>query len=653
MESDLHEILENTFWLFDFREWQQEIIENVLKWSNSIVFMPTWWWKSLLYQLPWVILSWLTIVVSPLISLMKDQIDKLSDLWIRSELINSSISSREKQRILWDLSKNNQTNNPIKFLYIAPERILNEDFLDIIKKVEISQLAIDEAHCISQWWHDFRPSYLRLESFIKKLNSNPKNNFSIIALTATATKKVREDIVVRLWLTKYKEFTKWFDRKNLILLVREINKKQEKLEKVYEIITKTPGSGIIYSASIKNVWEVYDYLTAKWLIVWKYTWEMSARDREYNQNRFMNWEIDVIVATNAFWMWIDKSDIRYVIHYNLPWSIENYYQEVWRAWRDGKNSYWIVIASFQDTKIQEFFIENTYPDKVDILKFYDYLYKDYSIWEWAWATIAKTYKILAKESWLKSDMQVGSIIKILEKYDIIKRWFDTNEDNENFRWRWITLAQNRVNSSQIQIDWERQNVLKDESYYKLDQIKKLLFYPTCRKRFILNYFSDYKDLATLWNNCWKCDYCIDTKKWIDRKAQYQERFSYDKTVKKWKSLLDRAKDIVKKIPKIDTYSTTLALAKEWMSIWDIAKRRDMWTITIEDHICKLFADKKLCYEEIASLVNIDNINYVNNLIITSKIPTTKLKPIKELCESKWRKDISYFDIKIAIEIMKK
>jgi len=653
MQYNIFETLENTFWLFDFREWQQEIIEHILSWNNSLVFMPTWGWKSLIYQLPWVIFPWITVVISPLISLMKDQVDKLNDLWVRAELINSSISNKEKQRILADLSGNNKNSNPIKFVYIAPERLLNEDFLEIISKINVSLLAIDEAHCISQWWHDFRPSYLKIKAFITRLNSNPNNDFPIVALTATATKKVREDIVIRLGLTKYREFTKWFDRKNLILLVREINKKQEKLEKVYEIITKTPGSGIIYSASIKNVEEVYDYLKAKWLDIGKYTWEMNQKDREMNQNRFMNSEIDVIVATNAFGMWIDKSDIRYVIHYNLPGSIENYYQEVWRAWRDDKLSYGVVIASFQDTRIHEYFIDNTYPEKNDLIDFYNYLYRDFKIWEGKWINIQKTYSTMAKEWGFKSDMKVGSMIKIFEKYDIIRRWMDDENSDSNFRWKWITLLGAKQNIANIWIDWDRQDVLKDEAYYKLDQIKKLLFYPTCRKRFILNYFSDFKDLATLWSNCGKCDYCIDSKKWIDRKAEYQLRFKSDRTAKKWKSMFDRAKDLINKIPKVDTYSATLTLFNEWMSIWEIAKRRDIWSITIEEHICKLFSSDKISFEQISKYLELSNINYVNELILINKISTDKLKPIKDLCENNWRKDISYFDIKIAIEIMKK
>jgi len=500
-------ILHEKFGLQDFRPWQLEIIESVLNGNDTLVFMPTWWWKSLTYQFPGVVLSGVTIVISPLISLMKDQVDKLNSLWIKSRLINSSISSYEKEEILFELS---WIDNEIKFLYIAPERLNDNNFLQVIKNINISLLAIDEAHCISQWGHDFRPSYLKIKYFIQSVKSIKIT--PIIALTATATPKVRQDIIERLSIKSPNSFTTWFDRKNLIYIVREITKEQEKLQKLSEIISKTPPFWIIYCSSVKNVSKVYQYLLENWVKVWIYTWEMKQALRETEQNSFMNWEYDVMVATNAFWMWIDKSDIRYVIHYNLPWSIENFYQEAWRAWRDGKMSYSIVLASYQDTIIQEFFIENTYPPKEEILKLYDYLYKNFDIWEWSWTQILETYANLAVKSWIKSDMMVWSIVKIFEKYLILERWFDANNDENNFRWRWLTLILDKKNNSEIPILWNHQNILKQESYFKLEQVKKLLFKPWCRKRFILEYFADQDDLKNLKDNCWMCDFCIDKKK---------------------------------------------------------------------------------------------------------------------------------------------
>jgi len=197
----------------------------------------------------------------------------------------------------------------------------------------------------------------------------------VIALTATATKKVRADIMERLGLDKVAEFIYGFDRKNIIMLVREIPKKEEKLEKVAEIIEKTPGSGIVYAASIKNVEEVYNYLKTRGVSVGKYTGSMDTLSRELGQNDFMDSTTRVVVATNAFGMGIDKKDIRFVIHYNLPGSVESYYQEIGRAGRDGKMSIAVILASFTDTKIQEFFVENSNPDQEEILEFYDYLYE--------------------------------------------------------------------------------------------------------------------------------------------------------------------------------------------------------------------------------------------------------------------------------------
>lgn len=533
MKEKLQKLLKEKFWLESFRDRQEEIINSVVEWNDTIVFMPTWGWKSLTYQLPGVYLDWVVLVISPLISLMKDQVDKLNALWIKTEVINSTLDSYDISIILNELSR---PDTQIKFLYIAPERLNSNEFLRVISRVKIALVAIDEAHCISQWWHDFRPSYMKIRGFLDRLRESPpisnplapgekgdiskvEKIFPIMALTATATKKVRKDIVERLWLVNHNIFTSWFDRKNITLIVREISKKDEKIQKVAEILEKTPGIWIIYCASRKAVKEVYDDLINNWIKAWIYTWAMNSDNREKEQNDFMNGDYKVIVATNAFGMWIDKKDIRFVIHYNLPGSIENYYQEVWRAWRDGKNSFWVVIASFQDTKIQEFFIDNTYPSKQEILTLYDYLYKWVKEWQWKWTVVLKTYFTIASESGISNDMKVWSALRVLEKYWILKRWVESGFQDEEFRWKWMTLVQEKRAHSKILIDWAHQDLLKDEAYYKLEQIKKLLFYPSCRKRFILEYFGDEEDLASLWDNCGTCDYCIEKKKFANSEVE--------------------------------------------------------------------------------------------------------------------------------------
>lgn len=750
--KDLEKILQLKFGLTSFRDWQKEIIDSVLNKKDTLVFMPTWGWKSLTYQLPWVVLEWLVIVVSPLISLMKDQVDKLNTLWLRAELINSTIDNYDKQIILNDISRN---DGSIKFLYIAPERLNSDEFLRVIERVKISLVAIDEAHCISQWWHDFRPSYMKLKSFIERLKLN--NDFPIIALTATATQKVRADITLRLWLIEPAIFTTGFDRKNISLIVREISKKEEKLEKVSEILEKTPWSWIIYCSSRKAVKEVYEYLIWNWVSAWIYTWEMTWDNREVEQNNFMDSSYKVIVATNAFGMWIDKSDIRFVIHFNLPWSIENYYQEVGRAWRDGKNSYWVVIASFADTKIQEFFIENSNPTKAEIISFYEYLYKEFKTWEWAWAKILKTYFVMASESGIANDLKVWAIIRVLEKYNIIKRWLDDFETPSDFRGRWIMLLQAKQNTASLKIDWNHQEALKNESYYKLDQIKKLLFYPSCRKKFILNYFADEEDLKKIWDNCGSCDFCIekknlwkgeivdivkisvfalvleavkkfDTKFWIQTFVKFL-RGSNDKKLLEWhmdddqnygalsdltpeliqaviealmsldylyksegkfpllwitetgriaivrdfllkndneelqtylkirlwtKSLYKKESTPKEKKDKVDTYEETLKLLKSWKNLEEISKIRDLKSITIESHIVSLYSDSKLWLSDIMKYTNFSKLKIVKNIIIWDlNWVVSELKPIKEKLESLLHKDISYFDIKIAISMIEK
>lgn len=506
--ADIHKILLDTFGFESFRDGQEAIVQNLVDGEDTLVFMPTGGWKSLTYQLPGIARKGVTLIISPLISLMKDQVDALRELGVRAELINSTIDPQDKRIIFDELSR---SDNEIKFLYIAPERLNASDFLSVIQKVDISLLAIDEAHCISQWWHDFRPSYMKIKGFIDSLRGSEKT-FPIVALTATATQKVRNDIVERLGLEEYSEFTKWFDRKNITIVVREISKKEEKFEKVSEILSKTPGSWIIYCSSRKNVDEVYQYLLQNSVRVWKYTGAMPAEEREGEQNNFMTDEYKVIVATNAFGMGIDKKDIRFVIHFNLPWSIENYYQEVWRAWRDGKQSFWVVLASFGDTKIQEFFIENTYPSKAEILQVYDYVYKGTAEWEGVWKAIFETYFTLASNSWINNDMKVASAIRILEKYGVLERGVTGITPPPGFRWRGMTLIKEKRKHSALLIDWRHQDLLKQESYFKLDQIKQLLFYPSCRKKFILEYFGDKEDLKTLKDSCGSCDYCVDKKK---------------------------------------------------------------------------------------------------------------------------------------------
>ncbi|MDD5377084.1 MAG: RecQ family ATP-dependent DNA helicase [Candidatus Gracilibacteria bacterium] len=652
MASDIRSILLDTFGLQDFREGQEDIIKSVVSGHDTLVFMPTGGGKSLTYQIPGIALPGITIVISPLISLMKDQIDKLRERGIASVCINSTISSQEQRDILEEIRYPGKF--PIKFVYIAPERLHSEEFLSVISKVKVSLIAIDEAHCVSQWGHDFRPSYMKIKDFIKNLRNREcpdeeeNTPIPVIALTATATKKVRTDIMERLGLDRVQEFIYGFDRKNIVMLVREIPKKEEKLEKVAEIIEKTPGSGIVYAASIKNVEEVYNHLKSKGVSVGKYTGSMDSMSRELSQNDFMDSSTRVVVATNAFGMGIDKKDIRFVIHYNLPGSVEGYYQEIGRAGRDGRMSIAVILASFADTKIQEFFVENSNPDQEEILDFYDYLYEGLKDGEGKGKTIEKTYAAMGHESGIGNDMKVGSILKILEKYKIVGRGIDgEKETNAGFRGKGITLLKEKRAHQYIPIDWAHQNMLKKEADMKLAAMKKLLFTPQCRKRFILNYFSDLTDLEKLPRNCGMCDYCIDQKKGIVRK-----RPAFTGTEKRERKIRERKQ--VGRSQKTDTYEETLRLFREQKNLSAIADERGVTTQTIEAHIAKLYGRGTITIEEVSKLTMLENIEYARE-IIEKKFSgkAEKLREIKDVIEREGRKDIRYFDIHLAIARIEK
>lgn len=617
--------------------------------------MPTGGGKSLTYQFPALVREGIAVIISPLISLMKDQVDTLEQLWVRAELINSTLSPEKKRSILQELCS---ADHDIKFLYIAPERLNSQEFIDVLKQTKISLLAIDEAHCISQWGHDFRPSYMKIQAFIELLQSFGEP-FPIIWLTATATQQVREDIVERLWLKKYKEFISGFDRKNLVIVVREISEKTVKQEKVREIIHKTPGVWIIYCSSRKHVMELSEYLLSEWIKTGIYKWDLSAEKREEEQNKFMNDEYKVIVATNAFGMGIDKKDIRFVIHYNLPGSIENYYQEIGRAGRDGKQSYAIVLASYGDIKIQEFFIENSYPERKIVGDFYGYLYKDFALSQWKGAKIAKTYHTMAEESGLWKDMLIASIITLLEKYDILQRWMQRSAEDIDFHGRGLTLLQEKRNFIHSMIDWKQQDLLKNESYFKLEQIKRLLFYPSCRKRYILEYFWDETDLEKMPENCGLCDYCLesgsmseeDKKKYLPASSysmileivkKYDERFGQGLLVK----VLIWSKDARISQWNLDSYENYWALEK-----YDTSVVSAMFDALIMDNYLLKTEGKYPCvgitqlwkgalYRNIYIVQNLADLNsfVIQKNKNTAKKPTTSWGNLKKKIKGETQKE---------------
>lgn len=344
---DIYKILKKYFGYDSFRQGQELLINAILSGRDVLGIMPTGAGKSLCYQVPALMLPGITIVISPLISLMKDQVRGLNEAGVHAAYINSSLSEGQIRKALY-LAAEGQ----YKIIYVAPERLSTFEFMQFAQSVEISMVTVDEAHCISQWGQDFRPSYLKIVEFISCLEKRP----IVSAFTATATEQVKEDMLCVLGLREPEILITGFDRRNLYFSVETAGGKDAY---VLDYVKNHPqDSGIIYCATRKNTDKVYEKLKAEGMLVSRYHAGLSDSERKQSQEDFIYDRSLVMVATNAFGMGIDKSDVRYVIHYNMPQSMENYYQEAGRAGRDGENAECILLYSSQDLMINRFLLEN-------------------------------------------------------------------------------------------------------------------------------------------------------------------------------------------------------------------------------------------------------------------------------------------------------
>ncbi|MBO5552075.1 MAG: DNA helicase RecQ [Lachnospiraceae bacterium] len=344
---DARETLKFYFGYDSFKPGQEEIVRNITDGKDVLAVMPTGSGKSICYQVPAMLLPGITIVISPLISLMQDQVKALNDAGIHAGYINSSLTEAQISKVYSKASE-----GTYKILYVAPERLESSGFMNFAGSVDISMVTVDEAHCISQWGQDFRPCYLKIVDFIDRLSQRPV----VSAFTATATEEVKTDIACVLRLQAPKIVVTGFDRGNLYFAVETVKRKDGY---VLDYIRKhQDDSGIIYCATRKNVDKVYDLLSAEGVSVARYHAGMNNDARKTNQDDFIYDRASVIVATNAFGMGIDKSNVRFVLHYNMPQSMENYYQEAGRAGRDGEASECILLFSAQDIMINRFLLEH-------------------------------------------------------------------------------------------------------------------------------------------------------------------------------------------------------------------------------------------------------------------------------------------------------
>lgn len=349
------EILKKYFGYDEFREGQAELIDSILEKRDTFGILPTSAGKSLCFQIPALMFPGITLVISPLISLMRDQVAALNEAGIHAAFLNSSLTQGQYFKAL-----DNMRNGQYKIIYVAPERLLTDSFLQAAMQMEISMLSVDEAHCISQWGQDFRPSYLKVLDFIEKLPVRPV----ISAFTATATKAVREDVIALLRLDNPNIVLTGFDRKNLKFAVMQ---PKDRYQAASDYVKEhMEDCGIIYCLTRKLVEEVAERLQSEGISATRYHAGLSDAERRHNQDEFIYDQKQVMVATNAFGMGIDKSNVRYVIHYNMPKNIESYYQEAGRAGRDGLPSECILLYGGQDVVTNQFFIDKQpKPEEMD------------------------------------------------------------------------------------------------------------------------------------------------------------------------------------------------------------------------------------------------------------------------------------------------
>ena len=553
-----------TFGLSEFRLGQREVIDAVAAGEDVMCVMPTGGGKSLCYQLPSLSKKGTTIVVSPLIALMKDQVDTLQKLGIRASLINSSLSAMEQTEVLDEMARGN-----LNLVYVAPERLRNSRFLDAISNVNINLLAIDEAHCVSEWGHDFRPDYSRLGRFRERYLKDVQT----IALTATATPMVRKDISDILRLKTPQVFVTGFARTNLRFSVTHAKSDREKDEELTRYISSQTGSGIIYAATRKRCEELAQWLPEKTRrSIGAYHAGLEPGQRQRVQDDFMSGKLSAIVATNAFGMGIDKSDIRFVVHYNIPGSLEAYYQEAGRAGRDGQTSECRLMFSYSDRYIQEFFIENRYPQRQTVKSVYEFLLtreedpieltleqirEEIGVKEGTEA-IGTAQTLLAKAGVLRRldsasnhaivriESDAPTLLDFLPKeakirrkvmlaiermigrqrgediYIRLPRLADmAGVDREQlkrtlrelnrlrsfdyippFRGRAVHLVQQDLTFEQLDIDFEDLNARKRAEFEKLEAVIKFARTSGCRQRVILQYFGEAGAA-----NCGLCDRC--------------------------------------------------------------------------------------------------------------------------------------------------
>ncbi len=623
--NSLTSLLHQYYGFSKFRPGQEEAINSVLEKKNTIVIMPTGGGKSLCYQLPALALPGVTLVISPLIALMKDQVDALLSRNIPATFINSALSPEETTTRLAQIE-----GGQFKLVYIAPERFYNADFTSRLSQIKISLFAIDEAHCISQWGHDFRPSYMRLQHAIELVGSPP-----VIALTATATPEVKEDIIAQLNIKGPSQIITGFARPNLQFGVSEAAESQ-KSHIILDVLSRlSDATGIIYVGTRAKADETLEVLLDAGFEAVGYHAGMQSEERQWVQNNFMSGKAKIIVATNAFGMGIDKKDIRFVIHYDLPGTIEAYYQEAGRAGRDGKPSICFLLYNPRDRYLREFFIRGDNPPPELVTQVYEYLLS------YNQTKILLTYSDIKKSIGDDSpEMAIGTSLKILEQAGYISRsrerigqanfkllssveaardclgsrakvqietfnkffgryesdlinGFEGNLDEianlidvkrdtltrlikklvssdvlaytPPFKGTEVEILK-KVEIDELDINTQAMKKKASKAYTKLDLMEQYVFTNGCRQKYLLDYFGD--DELT---RCEKCDTCLKYSTYsVEGNKQVEVEITSEKPIHKLSTKL--------------TQLETLDLIQKGLSIEQIAQARNISKNIVMDHI---------------------------------------------------------------------